>query len=783
MDSALCAGFRVCFEDYRFGRLETSRRLLVEDHLGRCASCRRALAEAEAPGKVQPMPVIRRRVLPAWSRWAIAAGVAAMALYLGRGPIDKALAPSGPRATVVSVRGNLYEVPQGALKAGATLGEGEVVRTGADSRALLRLADGSRVEVNERTELFLEAAWSGQSIHLERGDVIVQAARQPRGRLRVVARDSVASVKGTVFAVSTGLAGSLVSVVEGSVQVTQPSGSRLLQPGQRLASTAALGGVSVRRSVAWSEDAEKYYALLGELANIEQAVAATATPAPRTEARLLALLPASPVVYVAIPNLGPTLRQAVASIEQRAQESEVLREWWTSAGTETLKIWIDKMQTLSPLIGDEIVFVLSKSPLSSARPVPSLLAEVQPGRQDSLRQALTQSFPGIQPVYQVSDTLMVVSDSPEHLAATLAGLGQGASTPFAAEIAAHYQDGVGVLVGIDAAVGGLNAPPQVADVTGASKLKYFFFDQRSSQGIDNVAASLVFSGPRTGVASWLATPGAAGSAEYASADAVFVVSASTRDPREAFDEFSTLMSRLGPMYSQGLAQFESHTGVSVANDIASAFGTDFTLSIERPTIPLPGWVAALEVVQPSLIDSAARRFVDAVNAKLAAEGQPALFFFTEETVEGRKWVALRSSNSNITLNWTYDRGYMIVSADRGLAAQAIATRSGGGFPLIHSVRFQGQLPASVGLHQSGFAWLNTQGALADVAGLLGAGQLKTVLGSREPILVVVDAERERIRAASRTRLMSMIFTAMLAGGPKAIQNPPRQSDPADVTRH
>ncbi len=42
--SPLCAEFQADLEAYRAGALETSRRLLVEDHLGRCPACRRVLA-------------------------------------------------------------------------------------------------------------------------------------------------------------------------------------------------------------------------------------------------------------------------------------------------------------------------------------------------------------------------------------------------------------------------------------------------------------------------------------------------------------------------------------------------------------------------------------------------------------------------------------------------------------------------------------------------------------------------------------------------------------------
>src|SRR6185295_7763610 len=127
----------------------------------------------------------------------------------------------------------------------------------------------------------VQAAWSGETIRLDRGDVIVQAAKQRRGHLRVMTNDSVASVKGTVFAVSSGSAGSLVSVLEGSVAVSQPGSERLMIAGKQAASNPALGEINVRQAVAWSQDSEKYYALLAEFAGIEKQIAQTPGQAPR----------------------------------------------------------------------------------------------------------------------------------------------------------------------------------------------------------------------------------------------------------------------------------------------------------------------------------------------------------------------------------------------------------------------------------------------------------------------------------------------------------------------
>ena len=108
-----CTEFRAAFRDYLDGKLAEARRLLMEDHLGRCADCRRALAEMKGERTVAVMPAARRPVLNRWQRWAIAAGVALAGLYIGRDRIDTLLAPSGPRAVVEVASGDLYLLPEG----------------------------------------------------------------------------------------------------------------------------------------------------------------------------------------------------------------------------------------------------------------------------------------------------------------------------------------------------------------------------------------------------------------------------------------------------------------------------------------------------------------------------------------------------------------------------------------------------------------------------------------------------------------------------------------------
>src|SRR5688572_6033152 len=157
-----CAEFRPDLSAFLSGTLAGGRRMLMEDHVSRCAACRTALAEMKGERRVITMP---QRSSSRWRRWGALAAAAALALsglYLGRDTIDAVMAPGGPRATVVSAGGGLYRLSGGALEAGAAIGEQERIRTGPGARAVLRLADGSTVDVNQRTELFVTAAGSGQ---------------------------------------------------------------------------------------------------------------------------------------------------------------------------------------------------------------------------------------------------------------------------------------------------------------------------------------------------------------------------------------------------------------------------------------------------------------------------------------------------------------------------------------------------------------------------------------------------------------------------------------------
>jgi hypothetical protein len=639
---------------------------------------------------------------------------------------------------------------------------------------VLRLADGSLLDVNERTELSVHAAWSGKVVHLQRGDVIVQAAKQRHGFLHVQTRDAIASVKGTVFAVSAGISGSVVSVVEGSVAVAQSGSETLLSPGDQTASNAALIS-SVQDAVSWSPDAQTYLGILASLAHIEKQVAALPPSPLRTHSELLQYLPPNTVVYGAIPNLGGTINQAMGFADQQSSENPAFGQWWNSGAGQSLKQLVGCIEAIANLFGDEIVYGYSLGTSGSREKYPMVLARLQPGKQDALASELStlgsQMGAGSLP-YRLTGSLIIISDSQLHLEWLANNLGQGGPTPFTEEIAKRYQNGVGWLMGMDMASMIASSGAAQDSFVNAHQVKHLFLERHDVQGGEENEMALTFKGHRMGMASFLADSGSGGAAEYIPNDVIMAGYISTLEPKQMFEGTLALISRASPTALSDLAKAETKLGLSFANDIAASLGTESAFGLENLTLTGPVWVMAGMVNDSAKLDVTIRKLVDGMNAELANAGRAERVTLSQETVDGRIWTTLKPPTVPLGITWTYDRGYIVAGSDRGAAQRALATRNGGS-PLVYSTEFQKQLPAAAGLHPSAFGWMNTKGALQGVASMIPNPTVRNMIAERDPILVAFSATTEQIRAASRTRISGLIMDLMLMQGMSQLGKQPR----------
>ncbi|HEV8130813.1 MAG TPA: FecR domain-containing protein [Acidobacteriota bacterium] len=385
-----CSDFQSLIPAYLSGALNPSRALLLEDHTRECISCRRALRAARQ-GVASPVVDASARNAAAgdfqriiW-RWGIAAAILIGIVLTQLDKLQWLLPlPAETRAIAQTVDGTLFRVAgwnAQAMTAGDKIGQREAVRTAMNSRAVIRLADGSRVEMRERSELSLEAARDGTTVRLGRGSVIVEAARQRDGHLYVATPDCLVSVTGTVFSVNKGAKGSRVSVIEGEVAVQQGKTRQVLRPGEQLATHSSLAAVPVEQEIAWSRNVDAHIALLRELKNVSRELAGKLSgPALRYDSRLLPLVPEDTVIYAAFPNISETLGHAFDIFRQRVSENPDLQQWWKqqarSGGNKPdLEEMIARIRRLGSFLGDEIVIAVPKS--GDRYDPPVLLAEVR----------------------------------------------------------------------------------------------------------------------------------------------------------------------------------------------------------------------------------------------------------------------------------------------------------------------------------------------------------------------------------------------------------------------
>jgi hypothetical protein len=371
-----CADFQSLIPAYLDGKLSTARTLLFKDHTNECIPCRRALkfqsadqtTKTAAVNARQPARQSQRAYMNGWgktsvARWSVAA-VFVVCIGLGVMFVSQRLDWSGHTlaATVENASGAVYVVSDAQsrqLAAGEQLQKGERVRTAKDSNALLRLADGSTVEMRERSEFSVSENRDGVTVRLTRGDVIVEAAKQHNGRLYVQTPDSLVSVKGTIFAVESGTKGSRVSVVEGEVQVNHQGKDETLLPGDQTTTNRSLDRTPVQQNVAWSRNAARYANLVTELAKLRRDVNQRAQlPGVRYSSKFVDVVSENTVFYAALPNLTDTLAESQRIMQERISQNPALAEWWKGKKGDGLGIneqTLARVREFGSQLGEEIV--------------------------------------------------------------------------------------------------------------------------------------------------------------------------------------------------------------------------------------------------------------------------------------------------------------------------------------------------------------------------------------------------------------------------------------------
>ena len=796
-----CEDVRHLLPSYRDGTLSDPRALLVKAHLGDCGACLRYFRAGEKAGAVDwSAPAAARARRPRPSRtarpslgWALAFS---FALALCATFLYKAYwqVPPGVRAEVQSIDGSAYLISNTGdrkLAPGAALREGDRLRTTGASTAVLRLSDGSTVDVNERTALEVGARGRDMTVALDGGNVIVQAAKRTSGHLYVKTPDCRVAVTGTVFTVDSGIKGSRVAVLQGSVQVTHSGIHSMLQPGDQITTSDNLATEPLEQQVAWSPDREKYIGILAQLALLEHRIGQIPLPQPRYSSDLLPRVPAETLLYISIPNLGEFLTQANQIFHDQLSQSKELQQWWSKGHNNTAELdaVVEKIHDLSTYLGDEAVVV---GVARTEHPAFAVLADVEKsGLADLLKQQAVDS--GAKGHLVVLDEQSLASASGagnEHSAYALvrtkevvfsndiallkqlnaqldAGASGFATSDFGKQIAAAYDRGAGIILAADvhqmmaahsqvAAHAGNHASAMAN--SGIEELRYLIAEHRESNGMPQNHLNLQFSGTRERMASWLAAPAPIGSLDFVSPNAAIAVAALSKDPKAIADD---VMAMAGGGHS-GLDEAESKLQINLRDDLMANLGGDFLVALDGPVLPTPSWKAVIEVNNATQLENTLERLVQAINTQTQGPKSHQVAIDPSD-VSGQRFYAVRDVTSGtVVANYTFAGGYMIVAPTRALLMDALKTHANG-TSLGRSAGFRALLPKDQNENYSAVAYQNLSPVLSPILSQFSgesADAIRKLAADARPTVICAFGNQSGIEVASDSRLFGFDFLTL-----------------------
>jgi hypothetical protein len=798
-----CEDVRQLFPALRAGVLSAPRTLLVEAHLRDCSRCRHHLRGSGASLNWSKPELAR---LSLWPTRTLALAVAsAFALLVGGSFVYRAYwqIPPGVRAEVQSIDGSAYRFAAEGdhpLAVGDSLADGEHVRTSGGGHAVLRLADGSTVEVNERSVLEVGARGRNTTVTLEDGDLIVEAAKRDTGHLYVKTPDCRVAVTGTVFSINTGIKGSRVAVLQGTVDVQHSGIDSLIRAGDQVATSDNLTPAPVAQQIAWSHDRDKYLPLLAQFATLERSIEQIPFPQPRFSSDILDEVPADTVLYISIPNLGQFLSEANQVFQDQLKQSPALQQWWNQAhaqNTTDLNELIEKVHQTSQYLGDEIVVVAIQQ---SKNPAVALLADVKQGGLDDY---LRKQFPspdsraGLQILDEsalaaahvsaegntsksggyalIRSDKAVFSNSIAALKIVDAQLNSGssgfASSPFGKQVASAYTRGAGILLAADLQqmMAGKHAFADVAkhekhafEESGIEDVSYLIAEHRETNGEPENRLHLQFSGPRQGVASWLASPAPIGSLAFITPNAAIAVAALSKDPAAIADDIMSMtMSKHGDE-NQEWTEAENKLQINFRADLAATLGGDFLLALDGPVLPTPSWKAVIEVNDSQQLEQTLEKLANASRTQMKGNNVHSIVIESAD-VSGQLFYSLRdTSTGNTFAQYTFANGYMIVAPTRALIMEALQTYASGN-SLAHSAAFRALLPKDANENYSAIAYQNLTPVLTPLLSQFSgdsADALRQLAADARPTAICARGDESSIVASSDTHLFGFEFLTL-----------------------
>jgi type IV pilus assembly protein PilA len=592
---------------------------------------------------------------------------------------------------------------------------------------------------------------------------------------------AMAFVAGTCGAQSTAQTtaaaqGSAEAKVQGPGQsAKQSAGTR---EAEHSAKPATQEGLAQDPTVEFKRYFAKHPGLLEEFGRIVQKLEKVEYPAGRTQSKLLPLLPAGTVAYAAIPNYGDVAQQALTIFRQEMKESKELKEWWeqgeVGTGGEKVLDAVERFCQINKFLGDEIVV---SATMAGKEPSFVLLAQAKkPGLKKFLDETITQIYgkanPGVH-VFEPQDlaTLLAVLGKqdlivlvrPDYVVAGVdlkairsinerleRATTEFASTPFGQRITDEYKGGVTSLAAADLQrvlhdlPKGTEKDQASFQQTGFADMKYLLWDRKYAGDQTLSQMELSFNGTRHGAAAWLAKAAPLGSLDFASPNAVVVLSLMLASPAQIFDDVKQLA---GPSSSQfaAIAGGEKALNLNLKDDLLKLLTGEITLEVQDLAPPMPKWRAMLGVKDAERLQGTLATLLTAaqINPTQDIEGE-----VTYNTLR------IPTGNAVMEVGYAFADGYLVIGSSRAATAEAVRMHKSGE-SLAKSKKFLAALPPGASPVVSAMVYQDPV-ALAALAALQFrqfapgmADFFSQLSGKGTPGIMSIYGEETAIREASK----------------------------------
>ena len=525
----------------------------------------------------------------------------------------------------------------------------------------------------------------------------------------------------------------------------------------------------------WSKILQKHPGLLDEFGRLYQKLQqGVQFPPPRSESRILPLLPPSTISYAAFPNYGDVTQQALKIFRQELQDSAVLRDWWQQgdmalAGPK-IEDSLEELIQFQQYLGDEIVVSGS---LEGQDPKLLVVAEIRkPGLKKFLQETITHLGGESKQGIRILDLQELAAAKDEALAKNLLVLvrpdyavaamdlvtlrkfnsqlehhgREFASTPFAQRVAKEYAGGVTVLAAADLHKIVDQAPSELRQGAGFQRsgfadVKYLIWEHKTV-GTQTVSQTeLSFNAPRHNSAAWLANSGPLSGFDFVSPKAMIAGTALLANPAQIFEDVKGMYTNPSTSPFASLPAFEQMLKLSLKDDLLNTLGGEITLELDSLAPPKPIWKAILSVRDASHLQQTLTTFLAAAHIdaeKFEADG------VTYSTVH------IPTSTPPLEITYAFVDRHLILGSSRETVADAVRLHKAGetlakSKPFLAAVPPGHSLEASAMLYQDpvAIASLQLRAVAPEMAHLLEQTSKEIT-----PSVVCVYGEDSAIRESS-----------------------------------